>query len=155
MNAALISALAALSGSAMGGVAPIVTNYLIQRSATERELLTQELRERQTLYSEFIKFGVPLYVDVTTKNPNQEKVEDLVQLYALVSRIRLYASAPVIEAAQAFAALVTQRYGAAGISLDELRNAAIAPHIDPLHAFSDRCREELREIFRHRSPVIS
>ena len=155
MNEALISALAALSGSAMGGVAPIVSNYLIQKSLTERELLTRELSERQALYSDFIKFGVALYVDVTTKDPNEEKVDGLVQLYALVSRIRLYASAPVIEAAQEFAALVTKRYGSAAISIEDLRNAAIASHIDPLHAFSNRCRDELREIFRHRSPVIS
>jgi hypothetical protein len=112
MNEALISAVAALTGSAVGGLTPIISNYLIQRGLTERELVTRELAERQNLYSEFIRFGVTLYVKAITKEPQDENFDDLVALYALVSRIRLYSSAPVIKAAQDFAALVTEKYGA-------------------------------------------
>ena len=59
MNEALISAVAALTGSAVGGITPIISNYLIQRGLTDREL-TRELAERQNLYSEFIRFGTTL-----------------------------------------------------------------------------------------------
>jgi hypothetical protein len=48
MNEAVVSAVAALTGSALGGLTPIISNYLIQRGLTQRELLTHELVERQT-----------------------------------------------------------------------------------------------------------
>jgi hypothetical protein len=36
---------------------PIISNYLIRRGLTRRELLTHELAERQNLYAEIIRFG--------------------------------------------------------------------------------------------------
>lgn len=143
MDTTLVGALAALSGSALGGVAPIFSSYLVQQGMTKRELLTRELGERQTLYSDFIKFGTKLYVSTTTTSPNDETVDGLVELFALVSRIRLYASQPVIDAAEEFAELVTKIYGAAALSIDELRARALTDHIDPLNVFSNCCREEL------------
>jgi len=142
MNAASLSALAALGGSALGGITPLISNYLIQRGLTKRELLNREIADRQTLYADFIQFATKVYVDATTKN--LDDTGDLVALYALVSRIRLFASEPVISAAEQFAANVTRRYGEASLSLEDLRNATIAPHVDPLHDFSTLCRQEMR-----------
>lgn len=146
MDTTLIGALAALSGSALGGVAPIFSSYLIQKGMTTRELLTRELGERQKLYAHFIQFGTKLYVNTTTTAPNDETVDGLVELYALVSRIRLYASQPVIEAAEDFAALVTKLYGATALSIDELRARALTDHVDPLNLFSNCCRRELATV---------
>jgi hypothetical protein len=67
MNGAEISAIAALSGSALGGLTPIISNYLIQRGLIEREMLERELGARQSLYSDFIQFATKIYVDATTK----------------------------------------------------------------------------------------
>jgi len=149
MNEAVISAAAALTGSALGGLTPIISNYLIQRGLTQRELLTRELVERQNLYAEFIRYGTTLYVSAMTKEPQDENFDDLVALYALVGRIRLYASAPVIEAAQDFAALINEKYGSAAVSTEDLRSATLKPHLDPLHPFSVECRKELEEVFHH------
>jgi len=142
MNTATLSALAALGGSALGGITPLISNYLIQRGLTKRELLGRELAERQTLYADFIQFATKVYVTATTKN--LDDVDDLVALYALVSRIRLFASEPVIEAAEQFAARVTKRYGEAALTMEDLRSATLAPHVDPLHDFSSLCRQEMR-----------
>jgi hypothetical protein len=67
MNTAALSALAALGGSALGGITPLVSNYLIQRGLTRRELLSRELADRQTLYAEFIQFATKVYVSASTK----------------------------------------------------------------------------------------
>ena len=67
MNGAEISAIAALSGSALGGLTPIISNYLVQRGLTEREMLERELGARQSLYSDFIQFATKIYVDPATK----------------------------------------------------------------------------------------
>ena len=109
MNSAEMSTLAALTGSALGGITPIISNTLIQRSLTKRELLSKELSQRQDLYSEFIRFAATVYVQATTSR--LDKVDDLIVLYAFVGRIRLLASEPVIKAAEDFAQLVTRRYG--------------------------------------------
>jgi hypothetical protein len=148
MNDALISAVAALSGSALGGLTPIISNYLIQRGLTQRELLTRELAERQSMYSEFIRFGTTLYVKALTNEPQHENFDDLVALYALVGRIRLYASASVFKAAEDFAALVTEKYGNEAIPIEVLRSAAVKSRVNPLSAFSIECRKELEGISR-------
>jgi len=142
MNTAMLSALAALGGSALGGITPLISNFLIQRGLTKRELLSRELADRQTLYADFIQFATKVYVSATTKS--LDDVDELIALYALVSRIRLFASEPVIEAAEQFAARVTKRYGETSLSMEDLRNATVAPHVDPLHEFSDLCRQEMR-----------
>lgn len=142
MNPATLSALAALGGSALGGITPLISNFLIQRGLTKRELLTRELAERQTLYSDFIQFATKVYVNATTKQIDDS--DDLIALYAMVSRIRLFASEPVIGAAEQFAAHVTKRYGEASLSIEDLRNVTLSPHVDPLHDFSSLCRQEMR-----------
>ncbi len=148
MDGAVISALAALGGSALGGITPIVSNYLIQRGMTERELLSREFVSRQTLYSDFIQFGTKLYVSATTKS--LDDANELIALYALIGRIRLFASEPVIEAADLFAARMTERFGEAAMTIEDLRSATLTPHVDPLNVFSSCCREELRLLLRHR-----
>jgi hypothetical protein len=146
MGGAELGALSALAGSALGGITPLVSNYFIQRGQTQRELLSRELADRQTLYSEFIQFATKVYVSATTRQ--LDNMDDLIALYALVSRIRLFASDPVIEAAEEFALRVTKRYGEKDISFEDLRVATLTPHVDPLNVFSTRCREEIRIVLR-------
>jgi hypothetical protein len=144
MNAAALSAIAALGGTALGGLTPLISNYLIQKGLTKRELLTRELAVRQTVYVDFIQFATKVYVSATTKQLDDGDVDELIGLYALVSRIRLFASKPVIEAAEDFATRVTKLYGEQALSIQDLRNATLIPHVDPLNGFSCRCREEMR-----------
>jgi len=144
MNAIVGSTIAALAGSTIGGLMPIISNFLIQRGLTKREMINRELAARQTLYSDFIDYATKLYLVAATRKP--ENIDELVALYALISRIRLVASENVIVAAETFAESVTKRYGEAAISMEEFRNETIGQHLDPLHEFSGRCREELRSI---------
>jgi hypothetical protein len=143
------STIAALTGSAIGGLTPILSNYLVQRGLTERETLNRELAARQTLYSSFIEYATKLYVTASTRQ--FDNADELVGLYALISRIRLVASESVIDAAEKFAINVTKRYGEAAISIEDLKNETISPHIDPLREFSRRCREELGTILQHKN----
>jgi hypothetical protein len=147
MAAAEISALAALAGSAIGGITPIISNHVVQRSLIQRDLLSLELGERQGLYAEFLRFAATVYVQATTTS--LEKMDDLIILYALVGRIRLVGSEPVIQAAENFANLVTKRFGEKNLTLEDLREATLQPHVDPLYEFSSRCREEIHHLFRH------
>ncbi len=141
-----VSAIAALAGSAIGGITPLISNYVAQRSITRRELLSRELNERQTLYAEFIRFAGTVYVQARTSH--LKELDDLVVLHSYVGRMRLLASPPVIEAAEEFAQLVTKNYGEENVTIEVLRETTLADHVEPLKKFSLRCREELDRLIR-------
>jgi hypothetical protein len=46
--------MAAVLGSLVGGSATMATAWITQRTSTKRELITEELRKRETLYGEYI-----------------------------------------------------------------------------------------------------
>lgn len=146
MNPALISALAALTGSSIGALAPILSNYVLQRSVTQRDLLNRQIAQRETLYSDFIKEASSLYANSVTHN--LEDLDDLVSLYALVSRIRLLGSEPVLQAAEAFVKRIVLHYGEPNLTVEQMRAAALSAKADPLDVFSFACRRELRDILR-------
>jgi hypothetical protein len=79
-----------------------------------------------------------------------DNLNDVVSLYALVSRIRLLASEPVVRAAEDFVKLIVQHYGDPNLSLEEIRAAALSQKADPLDVFSFACRKELRDILQQR-----
>ncbi len=91
VNTTLIGALAALGGSSIGAIAPVLSSYVLQRSVAERETSSRDISLREALYSDFIKEASRLYL--VSLNNLLENLDDLVPLYALVSRIRLFASA--------------------------------------------------------------
>ena len=119
----------------------MLSNYVLQRSATQRDLLTRELADRQTLYSDFISSGARLYADAVTSNTFQ--MNDAVGLYALVSRIRLVAPPPVVKAAEAATRRILERYKADNVPLEQLPVSALSSGLDPLQDFSTTCREDL------------
>ena len=145
MNSAIVSALSALAGSALGAISPITSSFLIQRGQAQRDLFYRELELRQHIYAEFIQSGATLYAQATTTS--LENVDGVVILYALIGRMRLIASEPVIAAAEEFARCVIARYGEPNLTLEGLRDAAFASQVDPLYAFSSRCREEIKTLF--------
>ena len=80
-------------------MAPVLSNYVFQRSLAQREFLNRQITQRETVYSDLIKEASRAYADSMTHG--LETPDELVSLYALVSRIRWLASKPVLEAAEA------------------------------------------------------
>lgn len=144
MNQVAIGTLAALGGSAIGAMAPLFANYILQRSQTQRDLLNRQLAQRETLYSDFIKEASRLYADSMIHA--LEQMNDIVALYALVSRIRLMASESVVRSAEEFVRIIVQHYGDPNITVDQLRETALEAKADPLNKFSLACRRELQVI---------
>jgi hypothetical protein len=145
MDNTLTSVLAALGGSLIGASTPVVSNFVLQRSVTQRELTNREIVQREELYSEFIRQGTACYAKALSQN--LENIDEIVAMYALVNRIRLFASVSVLEAAEAFVKKVVERYGEKNMSLDEMRSTALEQHADPLKDFALKCRAELREVY--------
>ena len=146
MNPAIVSTLAALGGSSVGALAPVWSNFLLQRSATQRDLLNRQIAQREMLYSDFINEASRIYAKSITHD--LEDMDELVSLYSLVSRIRLMATEPVVHAAEAFVKLIIAHYGEPNLTVEQIRSAALSAKADPLDVFSLACRKELRMILQ-------
>jgi hypothetical protein len=145
MDNTIIGVLAAIGGSSVGALTPVLSNYVLQRSVTQREIANREIAQREALFADFIKEGAELYAKAVSND--LQSLDQLISLFALVNRIRLFASEPVVQAAEQFVRQVIHNFGEANLSLSEIRNAALASKADPLEQFTLECRRELRQMF--------
>ena len=146
MDTAIISALAALGGSSVGALAPVLSNFIFQRGVTQRELLNRQIAQRETLYSDFINEASRVYAKSVMRN--LDGMDELVSLYALVSRIRLMATEPVVHEAETFVKLIVTRFGEPNLTVEQILTAALSTTAEPLDRFSLACRRELRNILK-------
>jgi hypothetical protein len=149
MDSTLTSVLAALGGSVIGASTPVLSNFVLQRSLTQRELTNREIAQREELYSEFIRQGTSCYAKALSQS--LENIDEIVAMYALVNRIRLFASTSVLEAAEAFVKKLVETFGESNMSLDQIKSIALEQHADPLNDFALKCRAELREVYERAS----
>jgi len=142
MDAGYISAMAALAGSAIGALASFATTWLVQHSQTRATQRAQERARCEALYGEFIREASRLFGDAF-----EHELDDpakLVQLYAIVSTIRLFGGPRTIEEAEQVMSRIGAVYFAPNKELQLLADITKAGELDPLYAFSNACREELR-----------
>jgi hypothetical protein len=66
INNAVLTALAALAGSTVGALGPVLSNYVLQRSQTQRDLMSKLIAQRENLYSDFIKEASSVYANSVT-----------------------------------------------------------------------------------------
>jgi hypothetical protein len=136
--------MAAVLGSLVGGSATMMTAWITQRTSTRRELMSEELRKRETLYGEFISECSRLAIDSLAHGI--EKPEQIWSAYASLNRIRLSASAAVLAQAEAVLKRITEQYFSPNVSLEEFHAIAVSQEGDPLKAFGEACRNELRKL---------
>ena len=86
MDATIVSAMAGVFGSLVGGSATLATAWITQRTQSKRELIRTEIRARERLYGEFIRECSKLVVDSFTHT--LEMPETLSPAYEILNRIR-------------------------------------------------------------------
>jgi len=144
MDANLIPAMSGVLGSLVGGSATVATAWLTQRTLTRRELNVRDMRQREKLYSDFISECARLLIDAFTHT--LDSPEKLLELYALTNRIRLTASQPVLAEAEHMMSRITDQYFSSNLGVEEMRQLARSAGADPLKAFGEACRAELKTI---------
>jgi hypothetical protein len=145
MDNTLTSVLAALGGSAIGATTPVISNFLLQRSVTQRELISRAIAQREELYADFISKGSVCYAKAMSQD--MRTMDEVVALYALVNRIKLFATEHVLEAAEAFVKQVVEKYGEENMSISQITSLAREQNLDPLGDFALKCRAELRQAY--------
>ena len=145
MDTAIVSATAAVFGSLVGGSATVATAWVTQKTLSKRELIGTEIRQRETLYGEFIRECSKLVVDSLERTLDQP--ETLSSAYELVNRIRLSASDAVLVEAEHVLRQITEQYFSPNLSVEELRALVRSGSgADPLKSFGEACRVELKSM---------
>jgi hypothetical protein len=148
MPGEVTSGLAAIMGAFVGGLASLTSTWMGERSRHRRDLLQREIAKRETTYSDFINQASKLYVVSATHRINDDdpEVQGMVSLYAIASRIRLFASDRVTAEAERVIDRIFTQYGEDNMSTEQLLISAVETRDDPLKAFSIVCRRELQDI---------
>jgi hypothetical protein len=143
MDSAIVSAMAGVLGSLVGGSATVATTWVTQRTRGRRELIRSEMSKRETLYGEFISECSKRVIDSFGRT--LDKPEILLSMYKLLNRIRLCASDAVLQEGQRALVAITEQYFASNLSLEEMRELVRKGHnVDPLRPFAEACRSELK-----------
>ena len=144
VDSSIVSAMAAVLGSVVGGSASLATAWITQKTASKRELIHEEMAKREALYGEFIAECAMLLLDAFTHT--LDKPDTLLPLYALINRIRLSASQPVLAEAENLLRRITEQYFSGNLTLEQMRDLTRSEDADPLKPFGEACRVELNSM---------
>jgi hypothetical protein len=144
VDVSIISALAALTGAAVGGLTSGIATWLNHRSQVRVEWMLHEKSRRQVLYRDFIEEASKCYIDALQHD--KADIPGLVGVYAKLSSMRALSSSPVVHCAEDVTRKILDTYLEPDKSFVELREMAIDGTIDLLRSFSDACRNEFEEM---------
>jgi hypothetical protein len=142
MDAALISAFSGLAGAIIGGVTSTTSSVFGERVKDRRSTAEDSWKRREHLYNEFISAASTHLADALTHERDDPGA--LMQLYSLVASMRLISPSSVVAAAEAVTLNLQRTYEAPNRSLRQLQIFSKDPDGDPLLAFSQAGRDDLR-----------
>ena len=145
MNLGMVPALAAIGGSFVGAMGSATATWITARHQDRRNLLGQQIARREALYSDFIGESARLLVDALQSNPSD--LQELLPLYALLSRIRLSSSDSLLQTAEEVIKTILATYPQPNLTAEQIESHAVNG-TDPLRQFSDICRTELDSLQR-------
>jgi hypothetical protein len=144
MNAAYLPAIAALAGSAIGGLTSLASAWLTQKHQDRAKRILQDKGRKQKLYRRFIDEASKLYADALAHD--EAEVAAFVSVYALISQMRVVSSSAVVDAAEAVVRMIVETYFAPNKTFPEVGKLVNSHAIDPLRVFSEQCRSEMRAV---------
>jgi len=146
MDAGYITALAALGGAALGGFTSFATSWTTQRVQMNAERAASSKSRRQKLYNAFIDGAAKMYGDALIHD--KLELAGLIELHAIVSRMRVFSSTAVIENAISVVRVITETYSQPNKSPLEIEEMIESGTIDLLKGFSEACRREFETNLR-------
>jgi hypothetical protein len=141
MDTAYISAFAALGGSVVGALTSFVTTWLTLNSQERANRAARETTRRENLYGQFIEEAAKLYTDALMNQA--EDAKKFIGVYALASKLRLFASAEVLVKVEEVMMRLIQTYENPEQDFNWVVKAKDPRNMDILRAFSEACRREL------------
>ena len=140
MNTIYIPALAGFGGSAFGAVSTIITNWATNRRKDRARRHSRSVSKREKLYKSFVEEASRLYADALVSEKSE--ISELVDMYALIGRMKILASDEVVEAAEKVGLLIVETYASPSRTFVDVPE--FIKEMDPLRDFSETCRRELQ-----------
>src|SRR5215831_8145629 len=142
MEPAYLSAFAALAGSMIGALTSLTTSWLTHHVQFRAQQRAHEVSRREQLYAHFIEEASRLYTEAYEHD--EAEISKLVNLYALVSKMRVVSSPRIVENADRVVRVIIETYLAPNKTFRDVVELLDNEAMNPLRAFSDACREEMR-----------
>src|ERR1044072_2211622 len=133
MDGGYITALAALGGAALGGFTSFATSWTTQHAQMNADRIENSKSRRQALYKAFIDGASKAYGD-SLIHDNLE-LSGLIQLYALLSRMRVISSAAVIDDADRIVKAILETYNQPNKGPIEIEEMVRNGSVDLLRGF--------------------
>jgi hypothetical protein len=133
---------AAFGGSAFGAISTIVTGWWSRRRRHRERHHARSFSKRERLYRSFIEEASRLYADSLISDKSE--IPQLVNLYALIGRMRIVSSDDVVHAAEGAGRLIIETYLSPNKTFVELPE--FLKEMDPLRDFGEACRRELQAV---------
>jgi hypothetical protein len=143
MESGYITALAALGGAALGGLTSFATSWTTLRVQMKAQRSESSKSKRQKLYKAFIDGAAKSYGDALIND--KLETTGLIDLHALVSRMRVVSSQRVIESAIKVVRVITDTYNQPNKTPEEIEAMISDGSVDILLSFSEACRDEFEE----------
>ena len=143
MNSGYITAFAALGGAALGGLTSFATSWTTLRVQMKAQRSETSKSKRQDIYKAFIDDAAKSYGDALIHN--KLETTGLIDLHALVSRMRVVSSQTVIESAIKVVKVITDTYNQPNKTPEEIEAMINDGSVDILLSFSEACREEFEQ----------
>jgi len=142
MDPAYFSAFAALAGSAIGSLTSLTASWLTHHVQFRAQQRAHDVSRREQLYENFIEEAARLYTEAYEHN--EAETAKLVNLYALVSKMRVLSSPRIVESADRVVRVIIETYLAPNKTFRDVVELLDNDAMNPLRAFSNACREELQ-----------
>jgi hypothetical protein len=140
MDSAYISALAALAGSSIGGLATFATTWLNQSYQNKIQRHSNERARREKLFGDFMHEAALAYSDAMVNK--LENSTGLVNLYSLKSRMSLFSGEDVLQEAEKVLQVIIDRYYVDEIKYSNM-NPSTVKEFDILRDFTRACKKEI------------
>ena len=146
MDTAYISAIAALSGSIIGGLTSLAASWVSQNAQARTQMLLESKSRRQELYKAFIEEASKLYGDALVSAEDNADISKFVGLYVMLSQMRILSSQAVVENAERITNAIAKEYFEPNRTLREMygKSHELDDELDIMRHFSEACREDLR-----------
>ena len=135
---------AALLGAVVGGLLSVLASWLAQRVQARSQWLVQEIKQRETLYSEFIDAASCCFADAL--QASEPDTPPLAKLYAELGRMRLLSSDPVVTEANAIVRKILNTYADPNRTRSEVRELLSDETMNLFSAFATASRRELTDL---------
>ena len=146
MNTMYVPAFAAFGGSAFGAISTIVTGWVTSAPQASRASLCPVDFQARAALSKLHRGSLPNSTPTRSSATNPE-IPQLVNLYALIGRMRILSSDEVVQAAERAGRLIIETYLSPNREFVDLPE--FMEEMDPLRGFGEACRRELHSIPSH------